>query len=255
MSRNSTHTIVRIPSPGTNFILRDSKTNAYIKASAVAHRDVVKLGKMRVKHIRNISGDSPNFSCKIGSHNTKMKIIKILVGEDQKKPMDESQRFEYIPLSIRQAKRRKMFFLDPGLVRNKGMLQEIMDGTIGKSSPSRDVQPKMKIKSKHMGRPVGSRNKSTIEKERLEQEKKQIEAASSVSEITMKTGNEVPAPPAVASHPPLTLSEGSISNKPQEVSEITLTLKKGSTVAELQSDFEAAVAKLAAIEKEPMPIT
>ena len=241
MSRNSINTCVQIPLPGTNFLLRDMKTKNFIKASSVAHRDMKILGKTKIKHIRDISGAPANFACKIGSHNTKIRIIKILVGEEQSKAIDESGRFEYVPMSIRQAKRKHIHYLDPGLVSNKGMLDDIFGYRLNRPSPSRDVPTKMKS-GKRMGRPLGSKNRKVV---------KQEVPALPISELTMRNPENIPVAPTLAPRLAEALAKETQVAEMTLKHPITVSPEQKVKLEAIQKDFDEQVRKLLAEEPQP----
>ena len=247
MSRTALSLNTKIPPPGQAFICKDLKTNMLIRCASVAHRDILKLGKRRIPHLRDTSNDPSAFWIKFGSHNNKIKVVKILCGAEHKRPLSEDQRFLWLDCSLSEARKKHMSYLEPGYKANAGLLDRIFAGDVSKkdleTSTSQPATMKKHEKSgKRMGRPLGSKNRKVV---------KQEVPALPISELTMRNPENIPVAPTLAPRLAEALAKETQVAEMTLKHPITVSPEQKVKLEAIQKDFDEQVRKLMTEEAQP----
>lgn len=140
------------PGIGMGYVVRNIKTRKLVRVSTTCARD---LDNKTVKVLRAFSGKNPFFTAKIGSLHTKVEVLKFLCGPDLKKCRDTTDTYEWTGISVKEARKQKLEFSEPGYV--------VAEETVAKPKKAKKAKAaKVEKKTKgRRGRPKGSKNKVT----------------------------------------------------------------------------------------------
>ena len=114
--------IKKKPGVGMTYVIKNTNTGEYVRASTPCNRDVIRGEK--IDKIRKLSGKEPYFLLKIGSYKTKLNIVKILCGAHHAKPLSPDGVYEWLNMSVKEARKNKISFLQPGYVNAESQVAE-----------------------------------------------------------------------------------------------------------------------------------
>ncbi len=153
MSRTATPLNIETqPGIGMSYIVRNTKTRKFVRVSTTCNRDLERRGS-KIKVLRAFSGDEPFFTAKIGSLHTEIEVLKFLCGVKHKKCLDTTGTYEWTGISLKQARKDKMEFEEPGYVAKE-------EAPVAKTKKTKTAKV-VKAKKGKKGRPAGSKNKMT----------------------------------------------------------------------------------------------
>ena len=105
--KKSTLNIKKKPSPGTAYIVEEVLTGDYFKCSTVPHRD---WEHHKLESGSNFSGEEPFFYATIGRIGKEEKLLKFLCGSHHKKCRDEGDKYEWLEIRAKHAKKNGIEF-------------------------------------------------------------------------------------------------------------------------------------------------
>jgi len=132
------------PGVGMSFIIKDTSSHKYVRASTCCDRDL-KKGILKVTQLRSWTATEPFFYVKVGSYATGNTLLKFLCGVNHKKCVDSTGAFEWTGISLQQARKDKMVFEEPNYVANKDEAAKVK--TVKKISTPKSVKKSAKVKS------------------------------------------------------------------------------------------------------------
>lgn len=138
------------PGIGMGYVVRNIKTRKLVRVSTTCARDIE---NKTVKVLRAFSGKNPFFTAKIGSLHTKVEVLKFLCSPDLKKCRDTTDTYEWTGISVKEARKQKLDFLEPGYVVDAEV--------VTKPKKAKKTKAAKVVKTKGRGRPKGSKNKVT----------------------------------------------------------------------------------------------
>ena len=104
------------PGIGMGYVIKHRSSRKLIRCSTTCQRDIEREGS-KIKQLRAFSGDHPFFTVKIGSLHTEIQVLKFLCGKaDGKKCLDSKGEYEWLGVSLKDARKAEMKFEEPNYV-------------------------------------------------------------------------------------------------------------------------------------------
>lgn len=101
------------PGIGMAYIVKDLTTKKFVRASTCCQRDLSRP-EFNLKTLRIFSGPEPFFMAKIGSVHTETQVLKFLCGSNHKKCLDETGTYQWLEVSLSEARKENLKFSEPG---------------------------------------------------------------------------------------------------------------------------------------------
>jgi hypothetical protein len=117
MARSATPlNIPQQPGTGMAYVVRNVQTKKSCRASTTCQRDLKR--DPNLKTLRSMSGEEPFFTAKVMGPNKEIQLLKFLCGAQHKKCLDETGTYQWLNISLTEARTANMKFDEQGYYIN-----------------------------------------------------------------------------------------------------------------------------------------
>lgn len=135
MSRSATLlNIPQQPGIGMAYVIRNKATKKFCRASTTCQRDLKR--DPTITKLRSLSGDEPFFTAKVMAPGKEIQLLTFLCGSQHKKCLDQTGTYEWLNISLTEAREQNMKFDEQGYYLND------------KPQAVKQVKAKTKVKTK-----------------------------------------------------------------------------------------------------------